>query len=264
MKNLVIKIWLVGFLLTTTAAFALNAQGEDKKDEAQIAFVLSAASLAGGSAAAAKEMNKASFGLQWSRTEETLLQFLSDPKRSGPSVIQKFQSGQLRFVDKVLYRAIAIDGFTGIQKIWDNTVSKQAGVTNVDKAKLDKDVHVCIDTILLEYVNSGGAGTTTVLAGYDSVVTSWPAGLVASEITILQDDNVILLDHPANTCGSPADSQMGKGFADGYKLKNPFILEGDKTFEVRMNFPADAGAPTNTDFLKISLFGVGTRKRGLI
>jgi hypothetical protein len=60
-----------------------------------------------------------------------------------------------------------------------------------------------------------------------------------------------------------ADSQFGVGRAEGYQLKNPIILEGDKNFEVRINFPqAIAGA--NTDFVRVDLYGVGTRKRGMI
>lgn len=260
MKNILVKIWLAAFVLT--AVFAVSAGITGNENAAEKAGVMSVVAFAGAGFAAAPKMSESRLGLQWTRTEETLLDYLS--QKSDPGAKRKFLNGELRFVDKVLYRALQIDGFSGIQKIWDNTVSKSAGVTNVDKAKLDKDVHVCVDSILIEAINTGGSGTTAILAGYDSVVTSWGAGLACAEITILQDDNVILLDHPTYTCGSPADSQMGKGFADSYKLKTPFIIEGDKTFEVRINFPADPGAATNTDFMRLSLFGVGTRKRGLI
>ena len=259
MKNILIKIWLAVFVLTAIVAVSAGVEGH--KNVAEKAGVMSVVAFAGAGFAATPKM-KEGLGLQWTRTEETLLEYLA--QKSDPDAKRKFMDGRLRFVDKVLYRAIQIDGFAGIQKIWDNTVSKAAGTTNVDKAKLDKDVHVCIDSILVEAINTGGSGTTPVLAGYDSVVTGWGAGLACAEITILQDDNVILLDHPVYTCGSPADSQFGKGFGDSYKLKTPFIIEGDKTFEVRMNFPADPGGATNTDFMRLSLLGVGTRKRGLI
>ncbi len=208
-------------------------------------------------------MANISMGLQFTRTEETLIHFLRGG-RVDKEQFEKYSTGQLRFRDYGLYRSILIDGFSGIQKIWDSTVAKSAGTTNVDRARLDKDVTICIDTILIGYANSGGAGTDpAAIASYDHVVTGWPAGLVNGEITILQDGNPLIEDLPTRYCGSMADSTFGVGRAEGYQLKNPIILEGDKTFEVRINFPASI-APANTDFLRLDLLGVGTRKRGMV
>lgn len=204
-----------------------------------------------------------SMGLQWTRTEETLINFLRGG-RVDQSSLNKYLNGEYRFQDYTLYRAILADGFTGIQKIWDSTVSKAVGVTNVDRARLDKDVHICIDTILIGYANSGGAGTDpSNIAGYDHVVTGWPAGLVNAEIQVLQDGNPLTSEISARLCGSMADSTFGVGRAEGYLCKNPFILEGDKPFEVRINFPQSIAA-ANTDFIRVELLGVGTRKRGMV
>lgn len=208
-------------------------------------------------------MANISLGLQFTRTEETLINFLRGG-RVDKDQFEKYSTGQLRFRDYGLYRSLLIDGFSGIQKIWDSSLAKSAGITNVDRARLDKDVTICIDTILIGYVNTGGAGTNpAAVATYDHVVTAWPAGLVNGEITILQDGNPLIEDLPTRLCGSMADSTFGVGRAEGYLLKNPIILEGDKTFEVRINFP-DAVAAANTEFLRLDLLGVGTRKRGMI
>lgn len=204
-----------------------------------------------------------SLGLQWTRTEETLIEFLRGP-RADKGAAEKYLSREYRFRDYGLYRSLLIDGMNGIQKVWDSTVSKAIGITNVDRARLDKDITICIDTILVGYANSGGAGTDpSNIAGYDHVVTGWVAGLVNAEISIYQDGNPLIDDLPLRLCGSMADSTFGVGRAEGYLLKNPIILEGDKPFEVRVNFPQSIAA-TNTDFLRIDLLGVGTRKRGMI
>lgn len=199
-------------------------------------------------------------GLQWTRTEETLINYLRST-RSEDKTTNDYIQGKLRFVDYTLYRSILVDGFNGIQPVWDNTIAKAIGITNVDKAKLDKDVHVCIDTLLIGYANSGGAGTDpSNINGYDHVVTSWPAGLVNAEIQVFQDGVPVTSGISARLCGSMADGTFGVGRGEGYLFKNPFILEGDKTFEVRIWFP-QAIAPANTDFLRIEMLGVGTRKR---
>lgn len=262
MNKVFSKVFLGLILMSTIALCAGLANGNDQlKEKASYALVIS---IAGAGIAVAPKMDM-NFGFQWTRTEETLINYLSKGNSAeGNALRGKFLNGEYRFRDYVLYRALLIDGFQGIQRIWDNTISRTTGVCNVEKAKLEKDVTVCIDTILVEYANSGGAGTDpAAITAYDSVVTAWPVGMVQAELHITQDSNPILEYHPLSTCGSPADSQFAKGRADGYALKNPFILEGDKPFEVRIDFPSQI-VPTNTDFLKISLFGVGTRKRGMI
>ena len=256
MKRIFSIVFALALVASTAMSFGYYIKGDTENGNKFGTITLV------GVTGAALSVASASTGLQWTRTEETLLNRLADPKAAGPQVFENYRTGRLRFRDFVLYRALLIDGASSIVKIWDNNVAKAIGVSNVKDAKLDKDTTICIDTILLEYANSGGAGTDpAAIAGYDSVVTSWPAPLVNGELTILQDGNPLLEDHPCFTCGSPADSMFAKGAADGYKLKTPFILEGDKEFEVRLNF-AGTVSPANTDFLKISLFGVGTRKRG--
>lgn len=259
-KSFVLALALIMMVGSAVASVACFVQGNSEQGTELVAMSLLGYGLANFQVV---PMAGFSLGLTFSRTEETLIQFLRGG-RVDEATFAKYTSGQLRFRDYGLYRSIQIDGFSGIQKIWDVTIAKAAGVCNVDRARLDKDVTICIDTILIGYANSGGAGTNpAALAGYDHVVTAWPAGLVNGEITILQDGNPILEDFPTRLCGSMADSTFGVGRAEGYLLKNPLILEGDKPFEVRINFP-DAIAPANTDFLRLDLLGVGTRKRGMI
>lgn len=249
---------LIMFIGATVLSVDASAVGQSKKSNEYGAVAL--LSLVGAGIAAAPKVSF-SLGLQFSRTEETLLEFL---KNSDPSIYDKYGKGQLRFRDYALYKALMIDGFSGIQKIWDSGTSKATGITNVDRAKLDKDVHVCVDRILIQYVNTGGAGTDPkAVTGYDGVVTSWPAGLANGEVNIYQDGNPLLAGHPATLCGSQADSVYAVGFADAYRLSTPFILVGDKDFEITIDFPA-AIAPSNTDAMRIFLLGVGTRKRGMM
>ena len=259
MKKIILIFSLLFFAgsIATSAVHVVKGNIEAAKQAGAVSIM----AFATASIAVAPKQNY-TLGLQWTRTEETLLEHLMNKGETGAKV--KFANGQLRFRDYVLYRSLLVDGFSGIQRVWDNTIARATGVTNVDRAKLDKDVHVCIDRIAIQYINTGGAGTNpAAVAGYDGVVTAWPAGLQNAEISIYQDSNPLIERHPVNTCGSQADSQFGVGQADSYSLKTPFVLEGDVPFEVRIDFP-DALAAANTEFIKVMLIGVGTRKRGTV
>lgn len=259
MKKIVLIVSLLFFVGSIATVAAASIKGNTEL--AQKAAGTTALALVSAGVALAPKTNY-TLGLQWNRVEETLLEHLQ--MKGDQQAKTKFASGQLRFRDYVLYRSLLVDGFSGIQRVWDNTIARATGVTNVDRAKLDKDVHVCIGKIAIQYVNTGGAGTNpAAVSGYDGVVTSWPAGLQNAEISIYQDSNPLIERHPVNTCGSQADSQFGVGSADSYSLSTPFVLEGDVPFEVRIDFP-DALAAANTEFIKVMLIGVGTRKRGQI
>lgn len=260
MKKLFLILSIVAFAATTSLAVVHAAKGNTEQATEYLAGSAAAVLVAAFQLAPSTTY---SLGLQWSRTEENLLEYLKGG-RVNPATYSNYATGKLRFKDVALYRSILIDGFTGKQKVWDSTVSKAAGVTNVHQAMLDQDEHVCIDTILVQYANSGGAGTDpAAINSWDSVLTGWLAGLQNSEIFITQDDNPILVDFPVALTGSQADSPYALGRAEGYSVRNPFIIEGGKRFEMSIHFPAAISA-ANTDFLRIMLLGVGTRKRGLI
>lgn len=259
MKKIILIFSLLFFAGSIVATAVHSVKGNT--EAAKQAGAVSIMAFATAGIAVAPKTNY-SLGLQWTRPEETLLEHLMNKGERDAKI--KFANGQLRFRDYVLYRSLLVDGFSGIQRVWDNTIARATGVTNVDRAKLDKDVHVCVSRISIQYINTGGAGTNpAAVAGYDGVVTSWPAGLQNAEISIYQDSNPLIERHPVNTCGSQADSQFGVGQADAYVLQTPFVLEGDIPFEVRIDFP-DALAAANTEFIKVILSGVGTRKRGQI
>lgn len=260
MKKLFLIVSLALFAYCTVSATVYAATGNTEQMEN---------SLAGSGvalfAAAFQLVPETTYklGIKFERVEENLLEFLAGGRVSKDTA-EKYASGKLRFKDVALYRNILIDGFTGRQKVWDSTISKAVGTTNVHQAQLDADEHVCIDTIVVQYANSGGAGIDPgAISTWDSVLTSWLAGLQNSEMFITQDDNPILMDLPVSLTGSQADSPYALGRAEGYRVRNPFIIEGGKRFEVSINFPS-AIAAANTDFLRIMLLGVGTRKRGLI
>ena len=156
--NQVKKLFFIVSLVALVAAgtlFAYHAAtGSAEAEKFGTVAVLSFASLG----LAVMPRTTYSLGLQMSRAEETLLDFLK--RKSDPNVFAKYNAGQLRFRDYNIYRAIQVDGLNGIQKIWDTTVAKSTGITNVDYGKLEKDVHMCVDRILIQYVNTGAVSYT--------------------------------------------------------------------------------------------------------
>ena len=77
-----------------------------------------------------------SLGLQFSRTEENLINFMRGD-RVDPALAEKYLKGQLRFRDYVFYRSLLVDGFQGIQRVWDGTTAKAADRWRAAKEKIE-------------------------------------------------------------------------------------------------------------------------------
>lgn len=194
----------------------------------------------------------------FTRVEETLLNYL---KNINPELAPKYANRELRFRDLDIYVKKQIDGLSGTQKIMDSTSSKAVGLCNLDKGRLDKDTAFAVSHIVIGYANSGAGTDASAVTTYTSDIGSWPAGLQSGEIEIWQDNNLVW-DGAAKSCGSQADSFLAFG-SEGRKLVAPFVLHPEKQIEIKINF-ASSIAPANSDFIEIFLFGVSTRKRGMV
>ncbi len=194
----------------------------------------------------------------FSPLQEALLNYL---KNINPELGNKFRNRELRAKDDVIYITRKADTDSGIIEYLNSTIAKSVGTTNVDKGQLDKDVVFAFDRVKIMYADSGGAGTDlNAITTWTTDVNSWVHALCNAEIEILQDDN-ILLTLPAIECGT---LDLGLAF-DGYQLHNPIVLDPEKQIVVRIKYANGLSVnAANTEYVKILLKGMSTRRRGMV
>lgn len=194
----------------------------------------------------------------FSPLQEALLNYL---KNINPDLANKFRNRELRAKDDVIYITRKVDADAGIIEYLNSTVAKSVGTTNVDKGQLDKDVAFAFDRVKILFADSGGAGTDlNAIITWTSDINSWKAALVNGEVEILQDDNV-LLTLPAIECGT---LDLGLSF-DGFKLHNPIVLDPEKQISIRVKYANGLNVDgANTEYVKITLIGMSTRRRSMV
>lgn len=188
--------------------------------------------------------------------QEALLAYL---KNNNPEMAQKFMNKQLRAKDDCIYITRKVDADGGIVEYLNSTVAKSVGTTNVDKGQLDKDTAFAFDRIKVLYADSGAAGTDlNAITTWTTDVNSWSAALCNGEVEVLQDDNV-LINIPAIECGT---LDLGLAF-DGFQLKNPIVLDPEKQIIIRVKYANGLTVnAANTEYVKVILGGMSTRRRG--
>lgn len=178
-----------------------------------------------------------------------------------PELASKAGNRELRAKDDSIYITRKVDGDGGIIEYLNSTVAKSVGTTNVDKGQLDKDTAFAFDRIKLLYADSGGSGTDlNAIITWTTDVNGWPAALCNGELEVLQDDNVLI----TLPCIELGTLDLGLAF-EGYVLQNPIVLDPEKQITIRVKYANGLTvAGSNTEYVKVVLKGMSTRRRGLV
>jgi hypothetical protein len=254
------------FLVVSAAMFVCSAYAiadgiaDDNMEQVMNATPLALLSIA-SPVVAAKNVK---FGLRamgfLSPTADFLLQVLSKTQKVDQNTLQKYQRGELRLVNADFYMAFLITSLSGIQVIMDESTTKATGVTNIDKGRLPKGVNAAIDTIFVGYDTDASITDVKEFNNYDSVVSSWPAGLVNGHLHIKVDGQLVSDPIPLELCGSMADSQAGRGKFEGYALKTPIFLPEDQQITMEVDLP-EASFGSNQHAIKVWMLGSKTKNK---
>lgn len=204
-----------------------------------------------------KSMNFAGF---LSPTAAYLLEILEKTNKIDQNTASRYRSGQIRMVNADFYIAKLITGLSGIQVIMDETTTKQTGVCNIDKGKLPKGVNAAIDTIFIGYDTDSSITDVKEFNNWDSVVSSWPAGLVNGHLHVKVDGQMVCDPIPVELTGSMADSQAGRGKYEGYTVKTPIFLPEDQQITMELDLP-EASFGSNQHAVKVWMIGSKTKNK---
>jgi hypothetical protein len=204
-----------------------------------------------------KSMSAAGF---LTSTAQFLLEVLEKTNKVDQNTAANYRAGKLRMVNADFYIAKLISDLSGIQLIMDETTTKQTGVCNIDKGKLPKGVNAAIDRIFIGYDTDASITDVKELNNWDSVVSSWPAGLVNGHLHVKVDGQLVSDPIPMELCGSMADSTAGRGKYEGYSLNTPIFLPEDQQITLEVDLP-EASFASNEHAIKVWLLGSKTKNK---
>ena len=172
-------------------------------------------------------------------------QFSTDTKRG-------IASGSVKSGDETFYIRREITGQTGIFEMFNDTIDKVAGITNISKAKLPELVNLLMDRMTIRE----GEGTDVKNAEYNPMTYgSTDPALLNGEISVVVGGKTVFT-LPVNDFMKPKKNTMGP--ADGRDFDVPVFIPEQTNIQIRIEF-AGTVDNTNQHFVEVAFHGASTK-----
>lgn len=165
----------------------------------------------------------------------------------------RWKAGALRYKDSVKYVKRMITSANSMFEVFNDTLDKVIGITNLSKQKLDVGEVLNIRRIELQYDN--GAGITEKTAKYAPLTASDDAALLNAEVE-LKIGGVSMIKIPANSFVQPDSSAIGSP-ANGFNLKAPILVDDKQEIQIYIHFPQAMTSNATNDAIEFKLIGAG-------
>lgn len=182
-------------------------------------------------------------------------------KRLDEQTKRDIASGKKEYylADFYIRKKITGDGIVDIMK---ETDSLQAGVTNIDKAKLYSGTFLALTGLGLSYGFTAAGGSTNADAvDYSNAIagaTTIPTRLVNSEFTCKVGGSLVLKSRTKRFLARAAtEYSIEANDENTLLLPVPKLIEGDKKIELSIEFPQNGAAfAAGNHFVEIRMQGV--------
>ncbi len=166
--------------------------------------------------------------------------------------VKRIKEGSVKQKDLSFYIRKEITGQNGVVRIFDDTIDKIEGITNISKGKLAEHINM----LLSRFEMGAGTGTKPEDAQYDPIALgTTPAGLVNGEVEV-QVGSTTLFKIPVSDLQNPDRKYFGNGPANGVNFENALLVP-ERT-DIRINLYLVGAIPTtNQYFVEFKLKGVG-------
>ncbi|MCK4661348.1 MAG: hypothetical protein KAT68_00670 [Bacteroidales bacterium] len=172
------------------------------------------------------------------------------------------KQGKIQYGDEPFYIRKAISGGSGIIELFEDSIDKSSGVTNISKGKLATYINLAFERIEVNHETS-----TTVTDVKDCAFTPMtPAttdlALLNGEIEVIVAGKT-LLKTPLNQCVQPKKGIIG-GLANGFNLKAVKLVKEDEPIQIRLHIAAGKTIDTTAakkDFIEVVMLGASTKQR---
>ncbi len=179
-----------------------------------------------------------------------------------PELQEGLKSGSKQMVDATIYVTKFVGGKSNV-RMFEDSDDKLIGVSNISKAKLEKNEVFCLSAIQVLF----GTAAADTLDQSNIAPIEWkeiPAALQNGEFTLragvqtLFDrmSNQIFKNHNTDTIQGASAAVGGVAYGHGeigfYKLANPKLLKTQEALDMFVEWAAAAPAHT---FVKVVLYG---------
>ncbi|MEN7549046.1 hypothetical protein AAG747_14070 [Rapidithrix thailandica] len=183
-----------------------------------------------------------------------------------PETAERFLANDLKSVSHILYVKHEITGKSDTADLVKASDSKQDGVRNLDRAKLDKFENMAVDRIgFAWFAGESDSAINLYSPGVSGAVAIHPA-LFNADLLIKQNDRV-LFEIPVSALLSMEPQGLLGGPENTFAVYTPFIIREEVPIRIQLRFPEGAGMtpPTGREsdqyWVKVELFGTRTQEK---
>lgn len=188
-----------------------------------------------------------------------------------PELQEGLKNGSKRMADATIYVVKPINAAKNV-RMFEDSDDKLIGVSNISKAKLEKNEVMCLSAIQVLYGVSKLSTPSATLSQENVATIDWgelPAAVQSGEFTFRAGGNTMLdrismqvfKNHKVDTVSATAvvgGVAYGQGEMGFYKLANPQLIKTQEALDMFVEWAA--AAPANS-FLKVILYGTKLMSR---
>ncbi len=168
---------------------------------------------------------------------------------------KNWNAGRVSFTDAEKYIRRDISLSAGMVDMFEDSVSKEVGVTNVSKGRLEDGENLMLERIEVNY--DRGTGITTKTADFAPVTNTDDNALYNGELEVMSGGKSIVRIPVSSFCvpktqGSPAN---------GFNLKAPKLIKEKEEIQVRIHFAGTMNTGSDKDIIEVKLIGDSTKIR---
>ncbi len=169
----------------------------------------------------------------------------------------KLKSGTLQYGDGIYYIRRKITG-SGIIELFDDTIDRKVGITNLSKGKLSDHVNLALERVELNYAHEStdiGAGK----ASYEPISITDDASLRNAEMEVMAAGKSIFKLPVNKFCDEQKDIRSK---ANGYNLEALKMIKEGNDIQIRLHLGETLAADaTDFHYVEVSLRGAETKPR---
>ena len=179
-----------------------------------------------------------------------------------PELQEALKKGTKKLADAAIYVVKSVKDAKNV-KMFEDSDDKQIGVSNISKAKLEKNEVLCLSAIQVLY----GVGETANLTPENVATIDWgelPSEIQNGEFTF-RSSSTTLLDHLSNqifknhkvseiqaSSANVGGVAFGQGEVGFYKLANPSLISTQEAIDMFVEWGKTISA---NGFIKVVLYG---------